>query len=420
MGMAEMRFVLYQGDAVKALKKIPDESVDCVVTSPPYWGLRDYQVDGQIGLEQSPEEYVFKLVEVFREVRRVLKNSGTCWLNLGDSYMGSGQNSGKKEGMTAGGKHGIDTRSVGIAPGVHSKPPTMIKHKSIKPKDLVGIPWRVAFALQADGWWLRQDIIWAKPNPMPESVTDRCTKSHEYIFLLSKSQKYYFDNEATMEIATGYDGRKDTKYKGGQKDMSGGAHERWKFKNLQEKGQPPNTIHLNRLNNVKDGTEYLTPVRNKRSVWTITTKPYAEAHFATFPPELPELCIKAGCPEYICFKCGMPRVKIIENGRMIGTGGSDKGKLSENKDTNLRNDNKKLFQFEKIIKGYSDCGCNAGFKEGVVLDPFLGSGTTLMVARELGRSGIGIELNPEYVKLAKKRVGWNCGLDVQFKEEKCI
>jgi len=261
-------------------------------------------MEGQLGLEETPEKYVENMVEVFQEVKRVLKDDGTVWLNLGDSYNGSGG---------AGG----DYNKGGLKEG---QPKYGRKFtNNLKSKDLVGIPWRVAFALQADGWYLRQDIIWHKPNPMPESVTDRCTKSHEYIFLLSKSAKYFYNHISIQEKAN-YDGRKDTIMKGSEKYKNSGhilaarGHIRW---------------HEN-----EDGIK----IRNKRSVWSINTKPYKEAHFAVFPPKLPELCIKAGS------------------------------------------------------------------KEGdVVLDPFFGSGTTGWVAQRLGRKWIGIELNPEYIKIAEKR-----------------
>ena len=284
---------IYNKDCLEGLKQLDDNSINCCVTSPPYWGLRDYGVEGQLGLESTPEEYVAKMVEVFREVKRVLRDDGTLWLNLGDSYaMKFGGGKGRKSGTT---KAAVDEIE---------KPPREIP-SGLKPKDLVGIPWMVAFALRADGWYLRQDIIWHKPNPMPESVKDRCTKAHEYIFLLSKSRHYYYDHEAIKEPAA-YDGRKDTLVKGSpkyEKDVRG---------------------------------EY---VRNKRSVWTIPTKPFKEAHFAVFPPALIEPCILAGCPE-----------------------------------------------------------------GGVVLDPFMGSGTTGMVAAMYQRNFIGFELNPEYCKMAEKRI----------------
>ena len=247
---------IFCGDVLDISRGLPDESVKCCVTSPPYWGLRDYGVAGQLGLESTPEEYVEKLVEIFREGRRVLRDDGTVWLNLGDSYAGAGQGGG---GNRKGNEHGQHDAMVGTSRG-------------LKPKDLVGIPWRVAFALQADGWYLRQDIIWHKPNPMPESVTDRCTKSHEYIFLLSKSARYYYDNEAIKEPA---------------------KWERWgdQTENKQHSGT---ASHLGG----KSTSELpIKDTKNKRSVWTVPTRPFSGAHFAVFPPQLIEPCILAGCPE---------------------------------------------------------------------------------------------------------------------------
>lgn len=299
---------LLLGDSLEQLKTLESESVQTCITSPPYWGLRDYGVSGQLGLEPTPSEYVQKLVLVFDEVKRVLTADGTLWLNLGDSYVGGGRG-GNSQVITGRGK---DASMV-------SRTKEII---GLKPKDLVGIPWRVAFALQENGWYLRQDIIWHKPNPMPESVTDRCTKAHEYIFLLSKSQSYFFDNEAIKEAAK----------RPGEKQTFGGA----KAKNSTiPKGDP-------RFRNGSEqwGREIVTPTtRNKRSVWTVTTKPFKGAHFATFPPDLIEPCILAG---------------------------SRKG------DT--------------------------------VLDPFFGAGTTGVVAKKHERECIGIELNPEYMEIAKRRV----------------
>lgn len=255
---------IYIGDAIEVLKTLPDESVQCCVTSPPYYGLRDYGVVGQLGLEKTPEDYVSKMVEVFREVKRVLRNDGTLWLNIGDSYSGSFSNKysvTNKNSMSAHAGHilGGKEKATGIVDG-------------LKAKDLIGIPWRLAFALQSDGWWLRQDIIWSKPNPMPESVTDRCTKAHEYIFLLSKSARYYYDNEAIKEETNTFD--------------------------LTERDRD-----LTRLNNTPGRTKMAGlktnqyEMRNCRSVWSITTQPYKEAHFAVFPEKIPLTCIKAACPE---------------------------------------------------------------------------------------------------------------------------
>lgn len=369
MKMVEVNKI-FQGNSRKVLKTLPDNSVDCCITSPPYYGLRDYGTGAQIGLEESPHDYITKLTEVFSEVRRILKPQGTLWLNLGDSYSGAGYHSSQ---------HKNPGKNVWVNKedaGSRFKKPT----EEFKAKDLIGIPWMAAFALRANGWYLRQDIIWHKPNPMPESVTDRCTKAHEYIFLLSKSNKYYFDYESIQEIATGFDERKDTMMKGSSKyknavvpgqeeqTMASRGHERWKFKgtvtfgnrndelnglysgkkynpkfkNLQEDGQRPNTIHIKRLGGERDE---VYPIRNKRSVWTVNTKPYAESHFATFPERLIVDCIKAGCPE-----------------------------------------------------------------NGIVLDPFMGAGTTALVARKLSRNYIGIELNEEYVKMANKRLERELGM----------
>jgi len=273
-------------------------------------------VAGQIGLEETPEIYVEKLVAVFREVKRALKNDGIVFLNLGDSYNGSGGPGSQYDNKAANGYKGEFQKF---------KNPNR-KIDNLKPKDLIGIPWMVAFALRADGWWLRQDIIWAKPNPMPESVTDRCTKSHEYIFLLTKSARYYYDAGAIAELAN-YDGRRDEIMKGSEK-----------YKNGFVPNQSMQTFHARghrRWNKNNVGER----IRNRRDVWTMNTAPYKGAHFATFPPELPRLCILAG------------------------------SRLGD-----------------------------------VVLDPFCGSGTTLAVAKELGRHWIGVDISEKYCELSRKRV----------------
>jgi len=273
------------------------------------WGLRDYGKDGQIGLEKTPEEYVAKMVAIFCEVRRVLRDDGTLWLNLGDSYAGSG---GMGSWVDRKAKKGM----VNIDDYCRNKP-----IEGLKPKDLVGIPWRVAFALQADGWYLRQDIIWHKPNPMPESVKDRCTKAHEYIFLLSKSARYWYDQDACREKT----GRELSKEEYASLDGRRHFHEHDLTQGMMQYNPA-----------FKSATHPLG--RNRRSVWTIPTQPYSEAHFATFPPDLIVPCILAGCP-----------------------------------------------------------------KGGLVLDPFLGSGTTGEVANRLGRYFCGIELNEDYIEMAKRR-----------------
>ena len=349
-------YTIHTGDAIDELRKMPDQSAHCVVTSPPYWGLRDYGADGQLGLESTPDEYVANLVAVGRELWRVLRDDGTLWLNLGDSYNGSGG---------AGGDYGAG----GLKEGQPRYPGRNVD--SLKPKDLCGIPWRVAFALQADGcadqramqiidrmrhelflaydgkpipdrvadalatldyeyreakgnsWWLRSDLIWHKPNPMPESVTDRPTKSHEYIFLLTKSARYYYDADAIAEASAdpvGSAKRYKSPFFVGPKHESGGY-------------SAEGATHTG-------GHKVFSGTRNKRSVWTVATQPYSGAHFATYPPKLIEPCILAGCP--------------------VG---------------------------------------------GTVLDPFAGSGTTLQVAVAHNRHAVGIELNPDNVELIHERMG---------------
>ena len=257
------------GDCLERMREFESESVNCCVTSPPYFGLRDYGHAGQIGLEASPDEFISKLVQVFREVRRLLRDDGTLWLNIGDSYnnfrsqMSPGQTVHGKDKLN--GKPAVTSRKRGVS--------------ILKEKDLIGIPWMLAFALRADGWYLRQDIIWSKPNPMPESVTDRCTKAHEYIFLLSKSPKYYYDREAIREPIKSTSGKTSVRRSGDSKTRS---KEHW--------GVPHNPI-----NAIIEYAEIKGA--NKRSVWTVTTKPFKGAHFATFPPDLIKPCILAGCPE---------------------------------------------------------------------------------------------------------------------------
>jgi len=371
---------LHCGDWVQVLKTLPDESVNCVVTSPPYWGLRDYGIAGQIGLEKTPEEYVAKIVAGFREVRRVLRKDGTLWLNLGDSYAGSGRGrdadgtrgegqENTKQGTNRGAMAGrlVNTKSLsknlieqGAIGNAWVKPPM-----GLKPKDLCMIPARMALALQADGWWLRMDIIWAKPNPMPESVTDRPTKSHEYVFLMSKSAKYYYDADAIAErltdssiirLSQDVDGQVGSDRVHGKTNgaMKAVYKKEGRNSHFHQDRDPQHSSERKQrkrdgTNNGSDGTGFQTHngnslnrpdgKRNKRSVWTIATQAMKEAHFATFPEKLVEPCILAGCPE-----------------------------------------------------------------GGVVLDPFAGTCTVGLVAARLNRSFIGIDLNPEYLKMRQKEI----------------
>ena len=294
--------MIYCGDALETLKTLKSNSVNCCVTSPPYYGLRDYGVIGQIGREQSVYDYIDRLVEVFREVRRVLQDDGTLWLNIGDSYCGTRSKN----------EHVDPKYSNGRTGQINS---VTAKVQSCKTKDLIGIPWLLAFALRDDGWYLRQDIIWNKPNCMPESVKDRCTKAHEYVFLLTKKQKYFYDADAIKEPAVNGDPSSPRGSRGSCSKNSGCRNH-----NNHESKHP-------------------VVLRNKRSVWSICTKPVKETHFATFPSDLIKPCILAGCP--------------------VG---------------------------------------------GIVLDPFLGSGTTGVVASQLKRKYIGIELNPDYCEIAKARI----------------
>lgn len=268
---------IIEGDALTELRKLPDESVYCWITSPPYWALRNYGIDGQMGMEETPEEYVEKMVAVFREARRVLHKRGTLWLNLGDTYIGGKGANGASQAYSRHADYINKEALINTAPGQFR--PNDRPHPFLKAKQMVGIPWRVAFALQADGWNLRQDIIWAKPNPMPEPTKDRCVKAHEYIFLFSKSRKYHFDYKAIQEPAVhsgiaGMDGTgfKDPVKHKGKHSKAGMLAARKQYKYLDN------------------------GLRNKRSVWECPTKPYPGAHYATFPPELIEDAVKAGCP----------------------------------------------------------------------------------------------------------------------------
>ena len=315
---------IINGNSLEVLKSLPDNSIDCCVTSPPYYALRDYGCDGQIGLEETPEKYIESLCDVFSEVRRVLTPQGTLWLNIADSYWGGGWRNAQFNEHSG----DIQKGSKGTYCGL-SLPACKGNVGDYKPKDLIGIPWMLAFALRSQGWYLRQDIIWHKPNPMPESVTDRCTKSHEYIFLLSKSQKYYFDYESIMEPCAD---QERNNFQSGSR--ANGIN---KDRNDNDLGERSKTWKPKTIDNQK--------VRNKRSVWEVNTKPCKEAHFATYPFELIKPCILAGCPE-----------------------------------------------------------------NGIVLDPFMGSGTTAIVARSLNRNYLGVELNPEYIKIAHKRLDKHLGM----------
>jgi DNA modification methylase len=443
---------LLQGDALEVLRGLPSGSVRCCVTSPPYWGLRDYGVAGQIGLEATPDEYAARLVALFAEVRRVLTDDGTLWLNLGDSYAANR------------GYQVPDSKHVDVGNGMGARVPS-----GLKPKDLVGIPWRVAFALQADGWYLRSDIVWAKPNPMPESVTDRPTRSHEYVFLLTKSAKYYYDADAIAEEGvTGdlrrpygsegawqLDGRPSEQRHGG-KPRKCGPNSRANVDSDPAHGtRKQDAIGKNTYTGFNDRYEPRA-TRNARDVWTIATQPYPEAHFATFPEELPRRCILAGSqvggrrcdcealihtptgtvgdtadPSRQTGRSGMNRPRRDDEGTRPITKREQRHHAAELRSSPhraaiesmcspaafahyLRTDDsgarplpeplrQSLYERGWISPPPASCGCPISPAD-TVLDCFCGSGTSGAVARRLGRNFIGIELNPEYVELARRRI----------------
>jgi DNA modification methylase len=342
-----MTINILTGDCLEVLRTLPDESVHCCVTSPPYWRLRDYGVPGQLGLEPTPDAFVTAMVTVFREVRRVLRSDGVCFLNLGDSYANDG-----KWGGSTGGKHvkALHGQSIG-----RSK-----RETDLKPKDLCLIPWRVVLALQADGWWVRSIIAWAKKSPMPESCTDRPTSSWEPIFLLTKSASYFYDTEAVKEPSDNPE-RNAERYR---YDFSGSS----------------GADQVNDRRAVPEGKRIFDGTRNQRNVWHLGPEPFSEAHFATFPTEIPRRAILAGTSEKgCCHNCGAPWERITESTKTIGW------ELS--------------------------CTCDAGSPiPCTVLDPFGGAGTTGLVADQLGRNAILIELNPDYVEMSRRRIKDDAGM----------
>lgn len=403
-------------DVLDGLRALPDASVHCVVTSPPYWGLRDYKTAGQLGREPTPEAYVMTMARVFEEVRRVLRDDGTLWLNMGDSYAAGSR--GFRNGHI--GKAVMDTGYPDVSGWRGERETLSVGAYSLKPKDLIGIPWRLAFALQAAGWWLRSDIIWAKPNPMPESVTDRPTKAHEYIFLLSKSERYFYDHEAIKEPSVYRDmERGGTVYKDaaafdgkhaaasdkqrGHSRRHAGFNARWDEMSKEEQGQ--------------NG-------RNRRDVWTVATQPFAEAHFATFPEALVEPCILAGTSAHgVCPECGAPHVRIIEKAQTpMDTPGGKAGleqpgfsaaRMNGHKQaaSRLLGDPSADNPFPQAITVGWQTTCKhdpSVTVPALALDPFAGSGTTGVVALRHGRRFLGIELNPKYVAMAQKRIRDDC------------
>jgi DNA modification methylase len=385
---------------------LADQSVHCVVTSPPYYGLRDYGVDGQIGLEETPEAYIENMVQVFREVWRVMRDDGTLWLNIGDSYNTQG-GKGNNVPQTKWAKNTYPEnaphrnkrmeRGAGRWGGGNNAVP------GLKPKDLIGIPWMLAFALRADGWYLRSDIIWSKSNAMPESVTDRPTKAHEYLFLLSKSERYFYDHEAIKDPSVYPDDDRKARASADHKTMPTNFVNGIRPKKQDEVGRRQYTGFNERWDN-HDGT-YTT--RNKRTVWEIPTVPFPGAHFATYPPALVEPCIKAGTSERgVCPVCGAPWIRIVNREqrgtpyeyKTIGIPGerSGRGRRPGAMGNGLKS---------SYVGWQPTCQHDADPRPALVLDPFAGSGTTGLVARSLGRNFIGLDLSLPYLRdIARERL----------------
>ncbi len=356
----------------EAAKVFPDGYFNCCISSPPYWALRDYGVDGQLGLEKTFEEYIDKLCTIYDEVKRVLRDDGTCWVNLGDTY----------------GKSASTITNTGFGE-VKNQPGLRIGGID---KCLMLIPQRFAIEMVNRGWILRNVIIWHKPNPMPSSAKDRFTVDFEYVYFFVKSKRYWFEPQYEPYLTESNADRprmgqgSNTKYQQKRKEHKAGVRD-WQ-KGMNERG--------------KDAIIKVNPLgRNKRTVWTIPTQPYPEAHFATFPEKLVEPMIKAGCPGFVCTKCGKAREKIYDL-KYVQPKTRGSTEISRLKDQEGYRPNK-VYSTEHHFKGYTDCGCNAEFRPGIVMDIFAGSGTTLQVAARLRRDWLGVELKPEYIKMAEKR-----------------
>jgi DNA modification methylase len=402
---------LYHGHTLEVLRAMPDASVDCIVTSPPYYGLRDYGVEGQIGLEATPAEFIAVLVDVFRECRRVLADHGNLWVNMGSSYAGDvarrgGASDGRlgraRPGSTDHGSACPDLKALsnrGTSSPLRSSADrtqdteplalaylySTIDALAWQQKDLLPTPWLLGLALQADGWILRKDNIWAKRNCMPESATDRTTSAHEYVFHLVKRPRYFYDADAVREVSShpelvGKTQRVDYRPDG-----------------VLASGRPSKTVVMRSAN------------RNLRSVWEIATQPTPEAHFATYPEELVRRCVLAGCPGWVCETCGKPRERIVE-ARSLNRSELPREhpewrprRYDDGKAGDPQSPGPGQRFHESKTTGWSDCGHNA-YRRGVVLDPFIGSGTTCKVARDHGRHGVGIDLSAEYLRIAAKRL----------------
>ena len=386
---------ILQGNCLDKIKELDDNSIDCVVSSPPYFGLRDYGVDGQFGLEKSYKDYLANTVKVFETFKPKLKDTATIWWNVGDSYSSGSRKTTTLQTVRKPKSNEISESKQKYLDGLIVRPAIQT---GVKEKDLLMIPNRVAIALQDAGWYIRSEIIWHKPNPMPESVRDRPTSCHEKIWLITKNKKYYYDAEAVREPCQSETIRRMT------------------LGNKGKVGKNKNSAGWKQLNNYWGSEQSIIDAnkgRNRRNVWTITTKPFKDAHFATFPKDLIEPCIKAGCPEKVCVECGTP---YLRNFKIITTPERETRNNMINvipgRDKPTRMNSKNMESLIKENLGFKkDCNCETDkFKSGVVLDPFGGSGTTGIVAALNNRNAILIELNQNYIDIANKRIDKEVGL----------
>lgn len=439
-----------KGDSWALAKSLVDESVDCVVTSPPYWGLRDYGVPGQAGLEEHPQLWVDKMVELCELIRPKLKKSGVMFWNIGETYFSKIQHSdwSVREDYP-------DEQKTG---GFHSEreEDKFIRKLNIntsawlQPKQLLGLPWRFAIAMQDKGWILRNAIIWDKPNHMPSSVKDRFSNGYEYVFMFVKSKKYWFDLDAVREphkypedtlrrmreddedgITPFQKGQEGANWRKGLLHIEQGVDKKEvRIKNLQEKGQLLHSMHKLKADGVRR-EQIIHPMgKNCGDVWRITTKPHPFAHFAVFPEALAERCVKSGCPEWVCKKCGKPRERISESTgstmnqrvRDVKEGRIKSHQVKASKDE-VENYGKETISVRRTV-GWSDCGCNAGWQGGVVLDCFMGSGTVAVVAKRLNRQYLGFELNQKYINIANNRlagiIDWQTIKDIENGKQKVL
>ena len=417
-----------QGDSWKLVSELPDESVDCVVTSPPYWGLRDYGAEGQAGLEGHPQEWIDKMVELCRLLRPKLKKSGVMFWNIGETYFGGkGKSSYETEEELGNRQESGGTLTQQHQALKFDRPSDVAKQdgKWLQPKQMLGLPWRFAIKMQDDGWILRNCVCWWKPNHMPSSVKDRLSNSYEYVFMFVKNRKYYFDldsirephqtpvqamNQTTKissEMAESMNSPRARIYRETKKDQQNCDFEyRDDLYNTKFDAMSQGMRLTHRLASARAaGRDHDTALnhpsgKNPGDVWRITTRPHPFAHFACFPDELAERCIKAACPQWVCNKCGQPRERIIKIHQLA----ERENKRNKTVKSCVPLIPEKGWQSEHETTRWTDCGCNAGFSGGIVLDPFAGSGTTGLVALKQNKKFIGIELNKKYIEIAEKRL----------------